>query len=197
MLQVFALCLPQLKHVLGFVSLLTHNYYTLHYTLYFPHVISVSTSYSSKGLLIFSSFSPHYFLKDTLLVSYSYQVYIVVNTVLYLYTLPIDYLLTLFSSLCFSCNLSQTQDYNILNVCHIPSNIYTLFTLLAWITLHSNYPSIQGPDPIFLINSMKFQITSSVMPNNPEYIQQQIIIRLPVPYLRIQSIMYCFPQSNY
>ena len=34
-------------------------------------------------------------------------VYIVVDTVLYLYALPIDHFLTPFSSPCLSCNLSQ------------------------------------------------------------------------------------------
>ena len=47
------------------------------------------------------------FLKDTFLFFYSHWVYIVIDTSLYLYTLPIDHLFLSYSSLCLSCNLIQ------------------------------------------------------------------------------------------
>ena len=55
------------------------------YTICFPHVLSVSISCSSTNILMFSSFSSYYFLKDILIIPHSLQIYIVVNTVLYLY----------------------------------------------------------------------------------------------------------------
>ena len=65
-LHLFTLCLLWLIHVLGFVSFLTHIYCTLHS----PHVSSVSASYSSKGILMFSSLPPYYFLKNTIYISH-------------------------------------------------------------------------------------------------------------------------------
>ena len=50
-----------------FVLCLTHNYSVL----YLSHVLSVSTSWSSGGFLMFSSLSSCCFLKDTLLISHS------------------------------------------------------------------------------------------------------------------------------
>ena len=44
---------------------------------------------------------------------YCQQIYIVVDTILYLYTLPIDSLLYFYSSLCLSYSLSQVQGCNI------------------------------------------------------------------------------------
>ena len=105
---MFTLYLSQLRHILGFISLLIHIYYILH----FPYIISVSILYSSGGSLMFSSFSLYCFLKDILLISYGHQIYIIVDIVLYLYTLPINHHHHSFSSLCLSCNLSQAQDYN-------------------------------------------------------------------------------------
>jgi len=52
--------------------------------------------------------------------------------------------------------------------CHIPSNIYTL---PLWITLYSNYPSTQGLDPALFINFIELQMTTPIVPDNPEYIQ--------------------------
>ena len=101
-----------LGHMLGFTLFLTHIYYTL----YFPHVLLVSTSCSSRGFFMFSLLLPYYFFKDILLIFYSLQVYIVVNTVLYLDALPFDYSSHSFSSLCLSCNLSQAQDHNKYNI---------------------------------------------------------------------------------
>ena len=54
-----------------------------------------------------SSLFTHCFFGNAFLISYSLQVYIVVDTVLYPYTLPIGYFSYPFSSLCLSCNLSQ------------------------------------------------------------------------------------------
>ena len=68
--------------------------------LYFPHIISVSTSCSSKDFIMFSLFLLVILLIDIVCFSHSLQVYIVVDTVLYLYALQIYYLLTLFSSYC-------------------------------------------------------------------------------------------------
>jgi len=100
-LQMFTLHLTCFGYILGLFHILP----LIYYTLYHPYVISVSTSCSSKGFLIFSLLIPHCFLKDTFLFPYGH---IVVDTVLYPYTLPIDYSLHSYSSLCPSCNLSQT-----------------------------------------------------------------------------------------
>ena len=54
-------------NVLGFVSYLTYIYYAL----YPSHILSVSISYSNRGFLIFSSFLPYCFLKNTFLSSHS------------------------------------------------------------------------------------------------------------------------------
>ena len=56
---------------------------------------------------MFSLLTPYYFFKDVFLISYDKQVYVVVYTILYLYTLPINHLLTSFSSFCPSYNLTQ------------------------------------------------------------------------------------------
>ena len=72
-----------------------------------------SFSCSNRNSLMFSLFS---LLKDVFLLSHSLQVYIVVDTILYLYTLPIDYLFYFYSSLCLSYNLSQAQDCNTFKV---------------------------------------------------------------------------------
>ena len=61
--------------------------------------------------MYFSS-SPYCFLKNAILISYGYQVYIVVDINMYPYTLLIDLLFHSFSSLCLSCNLSQAQNHN-------------------------------------------------------------------------------------
>ena len=57
--------------------------------------------------MYFSYISFILFLKNTFLSSYSHWVYIVIDTSLYLYTLPIDYLFLSYLSLCLSCNLIQ------------------------------------------------------------------------------------------
>ena len=108
-LQMFASCETCLRHVLWFVLFVTHIYYTL----YSPPVLLVSILYSSRSLLMFSSLLLYCFLKDTLLIPHSLQVYIVVDTVLYIYALLIDHFSYPFLSLCLCCNLSQAQDYNI------------------------------------------------------------------------------------
>jgi len=43
---------------------------------------------------------------------YFQLVYIVVDTILYLYTLPIDLFLFPYPNLCLSCNLSQAKSHN-------------------------------------------------------------------------------------
>jgi len=61
---------------------------------------------------MFSLFCLYCFLKNALLISHGHSIYIVVDMVLCLYTLPIDHLLYPFSSLYLSYNLSQAQDHN-------------------------------------------------------------------------------------
>ena len=96
----------------GSFYLLTHSYCIL----YFSHVAPVSVLCSSGGLIMFFSYSPYTFLisflKDTFLFPHIHQVYIVVDTILYPYVLPIDHSLLSYSSLCLSCKVSQVQDYN-------------------------------------------------------------------------------------
>ena len=83
-----------------------------YYAICFSCVVSVSVSYSRRDILMCFLFSTHCFLKNTSTIPYSLQIYIVVDIVLYLYTLTVDYLLTPFSSLCLSYNLSQAQNCN-------------------------------------------------------------------------------------
>ena len=52
-------------------------------------------------------------------------------------------------------------------------NLYSFHSLPVQIILHSNHPSIQGLNSVFLINLIKFQITTTMVSNNLEYIQQQ------------------------
>ena len=61
---------------------------------------------------MFSSLSLYGFLKNALFIPYGHQIYIVIDIILYLDTLPIDHLFYSSSSLCFSYNLSQAQNYN-------------------------------------------------------------------------------------
>ena len=61
---------------------------------------------------MFSSLSLYGFLKNALFIPYGHQIYIVIDIILYLDALPIDHLFYSFSSLCFSYNLSQAQNYN-------------------------------------------------------------------------------------
>lgn len=103
-LQIFTLQLPQLKYMLE----LFHFNFLFYYTICFSHVVLVS----KRGILMCSSFSTHCFLKDILTIPHNLQVYIVVDTIMYLYTLPINYLLFPYLSLCFSCNLNQAWDCN-------------------------------------------------------------------------------------
>ena len=58
-----------------------------------------------KALLCF----PYYFLMSNICIMHSIQVYIAINTILYLYTLLIDSISHSYSSLCLSCNLSQAK----------------------------------------------------------------------------------------
>ena len=59
-------------------------------------------------------------------------------------------------------------------VSHAILNPHSSHPLLVQITLHSNYPSTQGPSSIFLI---EFQKTTSTVSNNLEYMQQQKIFK--------------------
>ena len=71
-------------------------------------IVSVSTSYNRCYVLVSTSYIMtclHYVLQT--LFSWASNIYRV-DTVLYLYTLPIVSTLIPFSSLCLSCNLSQT-----------------------------------------------------------------------------------------
>ena len=57
---------------------------------------------------MFSSFSPYCITYEySIFSSWSISIYIVVDIVLYLYTLLIDYRFFPYLSLCLSCNLSQ------------------------------------------------------------------------------------------
>ena len=58
-----------------------------------------------------SCFLTH-FLISIVCIPHSLQVYIAVDTILYLYTLPIDFIPHSYLSLCLSCNLSQAKGYN-------------------------------------------------------------------------------------
>jgi len=89
--------------MLEFILSLTYIYCGL----YSPHILSVSTLYSSRGLLVFSLFLSYCLFKNVFLFSHSHWVYIATNTSLYPYVLPVDYSFYPFSSLCLSYNLSQ------------------------------------------------------------------------------------------
>jgi len=81
---------------LEFVLLLTHIYYALH----FSHVLLVSTSCSSRDILMCFLFLLYCFLKNIIYIPHGLWVYIVVDTDMYPYALLIDYILTSFSRLC-------------------------------------------------------------------------------------------------
>ena len=60
-----------------------------------------------ETLSCFSYFLLVILLMNIVCFSHNLYIYLVVNTVLYFYALPIDYLLTSYSSLCLSYNTSQ------------------------------------------------------------------------------------------
>ena len=97
------------------------------YTICFPHISLVSTSCSKSGIFMWFLLSTYYFLIDTFLIPHGLQIYIVVDTVLYLYALPIDYLSYSFSSLCLSCNLSQAHNKNTIHTTIIVESIIYFF----------------------------------------------------------------------
>jgi len=57
------------------------------------------------------------------------HIYIAVDTILYSYTLPIDYFSYLFLSLCLSCNLSQAKGCN--NYCPFYLGYFSFFFFAA------------------------------------------------------------------
>ena len=112
---IFYRCSPCIQYNMDMYQSLFYSLFiftVIYCTSPVSYIISVSTSYSSRDFIIFSSFSPYYITYGySTFFSWSIDIYIVVDIALYLYTLPIDYYLLPYLSLCLSCNLSQAQNY--------------------------------------------------------------------------------------
>jgi len=117
-------------------------YFTMPYTFLIlyqsaPHVVIEASSCFSPFLLIVSS--------RILYILLIVIRYIVVDTDIYLYTLPINHLLTFFSSICLSCNLSQAWDHNTLPL--INHSYHFGILLLTTTSLFSKCPYRHRPYP--------------------------------------------------
>ena len=106
------------------------------------HISNIYNQSVSHVVVEASLCFPHLFFITYICIPYGWWVYIAVDTILYLYTLPIDSFLTLNSSLCLSCNLSQSWGYNTNGFISCFTDIHLVLDILwKYIRIHFTYDS--------------------------------------------------------
>ena len=123
-----------------YFHLIMYKYYTLYIYLMFyqpvSHIVVEASICFLHILFIFSLYSPHCILMDIIQFTYSYQVYRVVDTSLYLYALSINHLSSLtqvfisVTTVIISRLLEQVKKRNLVQGLHKRTQQRTLYRIV-------------------------------------------------------------------